>query len=282
MLYGYAHVGYGVHVWELSEPDLNSYTKTVIAASIIYIPCLAFGKIAMLILFYNLLHMLWIWKYIIISIGCIIFSYSIGLVIPLIFACTPIAKNWDIRITTGTCINRTGLYLATAVTNTASDVILILIPIKFVWGLHLPAMQKLGIILLFTMGGLTIVISIVRLATLVPLVASSDQPYEMALECLLISIEANLIILCGCLIFLRQFLRFHAPRLMGDRSSTHRSSEGSSQFGQLAVSPDISWSRKRRSSFSQWYHREEVLANTSDDRPEMGAQYGETRLHDAV
>jgi hypothetical protein len=96
------------------------------------------------------------------------------------------------------------------------------------------------------------------------------------------SIEANLIILCGCLIFLRQFLRFHAPRLMGDRSSTHRSSEGSSQFGQLAVSPDISWSRKRRSSFSQWYHREEVLANTSDDRPEMGAQYGETRLHDAV
>lgn len=145
--------------------------------------------------------------------------------------------------------------------------------------------------------------SIIRLATLMPLVASNDQPRQIGLASLFMCdyqahksdtthtnasrhayrvIEANLIILCGCLIFLRQFFRFHAPRLMGNRSSNNRSSEGSSHFGQLASSPDISWSRKRWFSFSQWYHREDVPVNTQGDRPEMMSHYQEAQLYDVV
>jgi hypothetical protein len=36
-------------------------------------------------------------------------------------------------------------------------------------------------------------------------------------------IEANFVIICGCLPFLRQFLRHHAPRLLGDGSNTSSS-----------------------------------------------------------
>ena len=68
---------------------------------------------------------------------------SRGLILALVFACTPIEKNWNVHITSGSYIDRIDLYLATAITNTASDMILIFIPIKVVWGLHLPPMQKL-------------------------------------------------------------------------------------------------------------------------------------------
>jgi hypothetical protein len=82
----------------------------------------------------------------------IIAGYSIALALALIFACQPIQKAWDITITTGSCINRQGAYLATAVTNTASDIALIIIPIPAVWRLRMPLGQRLAVVGMFTVG----------------------------------------------------------------------------------------------------------------------------------
>jgi hypothetical protein len=142
--------------------------------------------------------MLWIWKQIIILIACVISSYSIALALSLIFACSPVKKTWSISIITGSCINRPAVYLSTAIANTVSDVILIIIPIRIIWRLHMRPVQKWGVIAMFSIGSLlvhsiffqacivlklprTIITSIVRLATLMPLVNSNDQPYQLAL-----------------------------------------------------------------------------------------------------
>ncbi|PYH98439.1 hypothetical protein BO71DRAFT_344885 [Aspergillus ellipticus CBS 707.79] len=184
----------------------------------------AMAKIALLILYYRLLNMITVWKYVIVLFTFIIVGYTIALTLALIFACHPIAKNWDASIKTGYCVNRVGLYLATAITNTASDVVLIIIPIPVVLGLRLPLVQKLGIACMFGMGCLTIITSILRLATLLPLVSSPDQTYKLGLEVTFVVIEANFIIICGSLPYLRQFLRFHAPRWIGDsRGSSSQS-----------------------------------------------------------
>lgn len=47
----------------------------------------------------------------------IVASYSIGIVLALIFPCQPIAMNWDLSITEGKCIDKAGIYLATAAVN---------------------------------------------------------------------------------------------------------------------------------------------------------------------
>lgn len=98
--------------------------------------------------------MIWIWKYIIIVLALLISGYSIALSLALIFACNPINKAWDITITWGSCIDRSDVYLATAITNAISDILLILIPIKIVWSLHLRPIQKIGVFALFSMGAL--------------------------------------------------------------------------------------------------------------------------------
>jgi hypothetical protein len=125
----------------------------VLAASVIYVPALAFAKLALLMLYYRLLgaiHQLYM--YIIYLVSSIVAGYSIALDLALIFGCTPVQKSWDMTIATGSCISQTGVYLATAITNTASDVVLILIPVPAVCGLRLPFIQKVMVLCMFSIG----------------------------------------------------------------------------------------------------------------------------------
>jgi hypothetical protein len=103
-------------------------------------------------LYYRLLHIFPIWRYIIYTVIFIIAGYSIALALALIFACHPIQKAWDVSITTGSCINRQGAYLATACTNTASDIALIIIPVPAVWKLKMPLGQRLAVVGMFSVG----------------------------------------------------------------------------------------------------------------------------------
>ncbi|KAL3458989.1 hypothetical protein BJX64DRAFT_208496 [Aspergillus heterothallicus] len=225
ILYGF-NCGIGVHIWNLTVPKFNMWQKVVLAAAIIYIPALAFAKLAIIMLYYRLLNPLRPYRWLLWFIAIIITSYTIALVCALVFACNPIERAWNAAIA-GSCIFRPAVYLATAITNTVSDVVLLVLPIPAVLRLHLRMVQKIGVICIFGVGCLTIVTSVLRLATLWPLVAGPDPTYKLGLASVFINIEANFIIICGCLPYLRQFLRQHAPECIRCHC-TRRSLRGSS------------------------------------------------------
>jgi hypothetical protein len=86
------------------------------------------------------------------GISAVVCGYSIAIVFALIFACNPIARGWNSSITEGYCVNRNGLYIATAVTNIVTDIALILVPVPLVLGLQMPRTQKFGLLLMFVVG----------------------------------------------------------------------------------------------------------------------------------
>jgi energy-converting hydrogenase Eha subunit A len=137
---------------DLSPSTISTFSKTILATAIIYIPCLAFAKLALLMLYYRLLSTMRGWVYTIYVVAFIISGYSIALALALIFACRPIQKSWEPSITWGSCINRPGIYLATAVTNTFSDLALIVIPVRVIWRLRMRLVQKIGLIVMFGIG----------------------------------------------------------------------------------------------------------------------------------
>lgn len=81
-------------------------------------------------------------------------GYTVGIFFALIFACDPIAMSYDVTITSGTCINRPSLYIATAVVNIISDVFLFCLPLPIVFKLQVPTRQKIGLILIFLLGSM--------------------------------------------------------------------------------------------------------------------------------
>lgn len=120
-------------------------------ASILYVPCLGLAKFSILILYKRLSGLKW-FNACVYTIMGIVISYSISIIFALIFPCQPIAKNWDLSITSGKCIDKAGIYLATAAINVITDFLILTIPIPMVVKLKMPKWQKIGLVCMFTVG----------------------------------------------------------------------------------------------------------------------------------
>ncbi|KAF7672479.1 hypothetical protein GT037_009510 [Alternaria burnsii] len=195
ILFQYGRGTLGVHIWELTGHRVNSTMNLISVASIIYCPFLASAKLSLLFFYLRLSHIQWFRLCVYASMFLVV-GYNIALVFPLIFACTPFRRNWDVTITEGSCIDRTPLYMATAVLNMATDILLLVLPIPMVVKLQMPGVQKAGLICIFGVGSLLI--------------------------------EANLVIVTGCLPTMRLFFRHVAPRLIGESSLRSRNRKQSS------------------------------------------------------
>ncbi|KAJ5200132.1 hypothetical protein N7472_005336 [Penicillium cf. griseofulvum] len=209
-------------MWNVTEEMFATYQKVILAATVVYVPALAFAKMSLVFLCRRVMERQVAYTCALHIITAVVCGYSLALVFALIFACNPIAMTWDLSITDGSCISREGLYIATAVTNIVTDLALILLPIPLVVGLQMPRIQKCYFIIVFVVGCATVVTSILRLATLVPFLTMSDITHDLAGPQLWINVEANLIVICPCLPSLRQFMRHHAPKWMGEAGSNAR------------------------------------------------------------
>jgi hypothetical protein len=86
----------------------------------------------------------------------VVVGYNVALLGPLIFPCTPFKKAWDVTIIEGSCIDRTPVFMATAVLNMITDVLLLILPIPMVVKLHMPRVQKMGLVCAFSIGSASV------------------------------------------------------------------------------------------------------------------------------
>ena len=88
--------------------------------------------------------------------GLYVFAWTINTLFVVLFQCKPIHYSWDLPrgFTQGQCIDLTGGYVGTGITNTVSDLALIILPMPIVWGLQISKRQKLIICGIFLLGGL--------------------------------------------------------------------------------------------------------------------------------
>ncbi|KAM3088643.1 hypothetical protein ACMFMG_000279 [Clarireedia jacksonii] len=229
----------GVHVWEIPIERYNFYNVMIMSASVTYVPCLGLSKFSLLLFYHRLAPLRW-FRLAVYFLMLVVVGYSFAIIFALIFPCRPMAKNWDVRITGGTCINRAAIYTATAVVNIATDLCLLTLPIPMIVHLRMPNVQKIGLVFIFAVGSMTCVTSMVRLAIILPLLSNPDQTWAVSIPCVWVIVEANLVIICGSFPVIRQFLHHIAPGLISEGSSaqTDRSSNyGLETIGQKASRP---------------------------------------------
>ena len=103
------------------------YRRVFVANSGTILDWILRGFMAILILFYTTTSIVKIWE------------------------CTPRQKIWA-KSVQGTCVNVSALLNTSGLFNTITDVIILLIPVKSVWTLHMDFQKKLGIMAVFTVG----------------------------------------------------------------------------------------------------------------------------------
>ncbi|KAK8069943.1 hypothetical protein PG994_006559 [Apiospora phragmitis] len=220
----------GVHYWEISIGQFNQFMLLVWVAAIIYTLTGSFAKLSLLVVYIRLSPQK-SFRYCVAATMAFITSYTIGLFFSFIFSCNPMSRSWNVLETEGSCINQAALYIATAVANIVSDVILFVLPIPLVIKLHMPRMQKIGLFFVFAIGSTTVVTSIIRTAILPGMLNSPDQSWAISFATMWIIIEANLLVICGNMTTLRRFFRHVAPKFVGYSSDGSKGPSGKGPSG---------------------------------------------------
>ncbi|KAK0663734.1 hypothetical protein DIS24_g1139 [Lasiodiplodia hormozganensis] len=207
----------GVHAWEIPLEHYNLYNLLIMCASVLYAPTQGFAKLSLLLFYRRLAPFTW-FRAAIYVVMFVVVAYTLGIMFSLIFPCKPVASNWDVTIE-GECINKAGIYIATAVINIATDLALLVLPIPVLVRLQIPRLEKVALIAMFGVGSMTCITSVVRLIILIPMLTDLDQTWAVSIPCVWILVEANLVVICGCLPIVRKFARHVAPKLFSYGSS---------------------------------------------------------------
>lgn len=86
-------------------------------------------------------------------LGSVVIGWVIGIICVSMFQCTSIAKAWDQNLR-GTCINLKGSFIGNAVPNILTDIAILTLPVRVVWGLHATVTHRLLVIAVFLLGSL--------------------------------------------------------------------------------------------------------------------------------
>ncbi|KAL5375355.1 hypothetical protein DPSP01_011264 [Paraphaeosphaeria sporulosa] len=154
---------------------------------------------------------------------CVIFAvigFGIGSITAVLLQCLPLSSLWDEDAAVGAkCIKLVDFYYANAAINLTADVVILFLPIKILWGLHMPLRQRIGLCGLFGLGGLATVAGIIRLSSLKSLLASSNPTINIVTPLNWSFIELNTAIFIAGAPALKAFLRQYMPALLGSSYS---------------------------------------------------------------
>jgi hypothetical protein len=126
---------------------------------LIYIWCLAALKLSQLALYHRVFALqLRIPVYI---VGGIVVAWAVVFNFLMIFLCDPISQQWSIR-RTGHCMDQILLLKALILTNMATDLMIVVLPIRCVWQLQMRKTEKFAVLACFGLGLACVVISIAR------------------------------------------------------------------------------------------------------------------------
>jgi hypothetical protein len=152
------------------------------------------------------------------------------------FLCTPVAKLWKPQLP-GHCMNARQYWLSAAAINIGMDFTVLLLPLPAITQLRLPRKQKICLILIFLLGFLVCVVSVVRITVVDYLEGSGrlvgkfhfhthtcpnsqlTSPAESGIQAVIWSVvEVNIGMICASLIALKPLLLHFCPRLLNDTS----------------------------------------------------------------
>ncbi|RYP34157.1 hypothetical protein DL767_004384 [Monosporascus sp. MG133] len=170
----------GVHAWEIPIETFEKFRLHLYIAAPTFVPCASLAKLALLVFYLRLSQQRWfhiaVWS----TIGTIAI-YSLIFFFGLIFVCIPVRMAFTVTETVeGSCIQQPALFIATAIANTLTDVILFGLPIPMVLDLEMPRTQKFGVALVFAVGSITVLTSVVRACILPELFSNPDETWVTA------------------------------------------------------------------------------------------------------
>ncbi|KAI7228396.1 hypothetical protein KC330_g7921 [Hortaea werneckii] len=128
--------------------------------------------------------------------------------------CRPVRKLWDPAVQGGGCMSAEKYWLSVAGLDVGLDVFVLVLPLPGIWGLRLPRRQKGGLVVVFLLGFFVCAVSVVRLLTVFLVARTGDLVQSGVWNIIWSAVEANVGIVCACLLALKPLVGRWWPRLV--------------------------------------------------------------------
>lgn len=123
----------------------------------------------------------------------------------------PVEGQWDLTIPYDhvRCMDRKSVYVGASSGNVVMDIMVLVLPIPYVWNLHVRLGQRLVVMGIFLLGIFVTIVSIVRLSIFATLDLSDVNVTSTLSEVFIWSgIEINVGLICACLPSLRPAIQW--------------------------------------------------------------------------
>lgn len=84
-------------------------------------------------------------------LGGFIILWNTGNILGQLLICKPFARNWDLSVE-GKCGSQRDLYFIMGAFNIVTDILVLGLPMPFLYKLHLPLLKKMVLIGMFAVG----------------------------------------------------------------------------------------------------------------------------------
>jgi hypothetical protein len=169
----------------------------------------------------------------------IVTIYAVASILVTVFQCTPINYFWDHHAPPATgssgslpsphCVSSTAFWLANAVYNISTDVIILVTLPFMIWSLRLPRSQKFGLTFVFGLGIFVFATSVLRMTTLKSGSKARDPLVGTVLSTMWTMIEASIAVVCACLPMCRTPLQKIWPKLFPSRYASAGGAQSQTQ-----------------------------------------------------
>ncbi|KAI0482608.1 hypothetical protein GGR56DRAFT_197644 [Xylariaceae sp. FL0804] len=187
------------------DPSIPQYPKLLInivyimqvtfGFELIYLYCLTSLKLSQLFFYRRMFDSSRTMAYAIWSSIGMVAVWSIAYTFIFIFLCDPIRQQWSMdRI--GHCLNQITVLKSLILTNIATDLVILVLPLRTIWTLQMRLMEKVVVTACFGFGIAVIIIGIVRFVLIFQIDLLGNLTGSSLTTFMLCTLELMLAILC--------------------------------------------------------------------------------------
>ncbi|KAL6233068.1 hypothetical protein BDW75DRAFT_246823 [Aspergillus navahoensis] len=271
--------GLGKNIWTVPFSDISETLKLFFIEEVLYTICTALIKLSMLFLYLRLFPNALLRTIIFISLA-ITTLWALGSFLAQVLSCNPVSyywNQWDGEHE-GKCTSHNSLLLAHSITNIFLDILVIALPMPVLVRLQMSLEKRMGMCLMFAVGLVVTVISVLRLVETVGFNDTTNPTKDFVPVGVWSLLEIDVGIMCSCMPGIRALCKRLYKSLFkesshpgsGYRYGSRQSKPGSggsgsgSGSGNRVQSPFKSSSLNDRGGAGQFIRLEEIDSSEAD------------------
>ncbi|KAF1943013.1 hypothetical protein EJ02DRAFT_502415 [Clathrospora elynae] len=210
--------GLGRDLWYLKPEQITNILRFYFIGEIAYLQGMGILKIAILLFLLAIFPDKTFRKSVYVTIGLCV-AYCITFLVATIFQCTPVSYSWTQwdSLHEGTCNNIHLQAWMSAIINIVLDVIVMVLPLRQILNLKMNWKKKASVLSMFLVGTVVLVVSIVRLQSLIQFSNSTNISWDYVPSSYWSILELDIGIICACMPSVRGLILRYFPKALSTR-----------------------------------------------------------------